>query len=572
MPSGRAATWSGRLVLGVLLAIAMTWPMAGKFDRSARLNFGDGEWSVWNVTWVAHALTTDPAALFQANIFHPDRDTLAYSEANVVTGALGVPFHLATRGNPYATHNGAILTALALAFVFAWGFAETLGASSGACAAFAVAFTYCPYLFARTAHIQLMMTFGLPLVLQAFHRVVAAPTPGRGAWLGVTLAIQALACAYFGIFAGLTVGLGTLYYGYTRRLWRNRGYWIAIAIGAVVSIGVVAPFFVPYIRVQKELGFTRLLEDAAMYSADWQAWLASSAWAHRWMLPWLARWNEVLFPGFLLTALGLTGLVVGLRTTVGPDQRGQHAQRTTPNADDAPLSPTWCRETTLFYGLVGVIAFWASFGPKAGLYTVLYHTIPVFTFLRAPGRFGILVVLALAVLALVALQTLLERRDARTRLAGGALVAVLFAAEYTTAPIRLEDAAEAPDAHRLLATLPPGAVVELPFWYIRSDFPRHSRYMLFSTYHWHPLVNGYSDHIPQWFRDEVVRISSLPTAESLQIVVNRHQARYAIFHTRYYDSRSRMRLRERLEQYKDYVRPLHSEGDVWLYEIVGAPR
>ena len=255
-------------MLGLVLAVAMTWPMAGKFNRSARLNFGDGEWSVWNVTWVAHALTTNPTSLFQANIFHPDRDTLAYSEANVVTGALGVPFHIASSGNPYATHNGAILTALVLAFVFAWGFAETLGASASAAAAFAVAFTYCPYLFARTAHIQLMMTFGLPLALQAFHRVVERPAMGRGVWLGAALAIQALACAYFGIFAGLTVGLGTIYYGYTRGLWRKRRYWIAIGLGAVVSVGLVGPFFLPYIRVQKELGFTRLLEDAAMYSAD----------------------------------------------------------------------------------------------------------------------------------------------------------------------------------------------------------------------------------------------------------------------------------------------------------------
>jgi len=562
-------------VLGVLLAVAMTWPMALKFDRSARLNFGDGEWSVWNVTWVAHALTTNPTALFQANIFHPDRDTLAYSEANVVTGALGAPFHVATGGNPYATHNGAILTALVLAFLFAWGFAETLGASAGAAAAFAVAFTYCPYLFARTAHIQLMMTFGLPLALQAFHRVLVRPTPGRGVWLGVTLAIQALACAYFGIFAGLTVGLGTLFYGYTRRLWRVRAYWVAISLGAIVSVGIVGPFFLPYIRVQKELGFTRLLEDAAMYSADWQAWLASSAWAHRWMLPWLERWNEVLFPGFLLTVLGLAGLWVGARRTAthtSSDVRLPIPDSRFPVDDDVPLAPAHRRETTAFYGLVGLIAFWGSFGPKAGLYTVLYHTIPVFTFLRAPGRFGILVVLALGVLALVALQTWLERRPARTQLMAGSLVAVLFAAEYTTAPIRLEDAAPTPEAHRRLATLPPGAVVELPFWYIRSDFPRHSRYMLLSTYHWHPLVNGYSDHIPQWFRDEVVRISSFPTAESLQIVVGRHQAKYAIFHSRYYDGRSRQRLRERLEQYREFVRPIISEGDVWLYEIVGAPR
>ncbi len=571
MPSGRAASWAGRVVVGLVLVVVMTWPMAAKFDRAARLNFGDGEWSVWNVTWVAHALTTSPGALFQANIFHPDPDTLAYSEANVVTGLLGVPSHLLSGGNPYATHNGAIMTALVLSVVFAWGFAAYLGASAPVACFFAVAFTYCPYLFARTAHIQLMMTFGLPLALWAFHRVVDAPSVWRGLLLGLALAVQALACAYFGIFAGLTVGLGTVFYAVSRRLWRSRAYWVAIATGAVVSVGVVAPFFAPYLRVQKEFGFSRSLDESMMFAADWQAWLASSAWAHRWMLPWLERWNEVLFPGFLLTALALAGLVVGL----WPGRHGALTRPTVGLAADSSSRPYlagWRRETTAFYALVGAIAFWASFGPVAHLYTLLYHTIPVFTFLRAPGRFGILVVLALCVLAMVALEALVRRmRTRRASLAVGTLAAVLVTAEFFTAPINLQDAAPPPPTHVRLGTLPRGPVIELPFWYERMDFPRHARYMLWSSYHWNPLVNGYSDHIPQWFRDAVIPLSSFPTRESFDLLQPKG-VRYAIFHTYWYAGRSRERLKERLVEYQQYLRPIDVEGDVWLYEIVDYPR
>jgi hypothetical protein len=570
MSSGPAAPWAGRVVLGLLLAIVMTWPMAAKFDRAARLNFGDGEWSVWNVTWVAHALTTSPSRLFQANIFHPDRDTLAYSEANVVTGALGVPFHLATGGNPYATHNGAVMTGLVLSFVFAWGLAAYLGASGPLACVFAIAFTYCPYLFARTAHIQLMMTFGLPLSLWMFHRVVDRPSVARGAVLGIALAAQALACAYFGIFAGLAVGLGTIVYAVARRLWPSRAYWTAIATGAAFSIGLVAPFFAPYIRVQGELGFARQLDEAAMFSADWQAWLASSAWAHRWMLPWLEQWNEVLFPGFLLTGLGIAGLVVGLRPWRGgsasPTLDAQSA-----GADGSPGLTVWRRETTLFYGLMGGIAFWASFGPDAGLYTLLYRTIPVFTFLRAPGRFGILVVLALGVLALVALQALLAHRSRRTQWTVGTLLALLVGAEFFTAPISFQDASNPAPHHRQLADLPDGALIEMPFWYERLDFPRHARYMLWSTYHWKPMVNGYSDHIPQWFRDQAVPLSSFPTRESFRLL-EPHGVRYVIFHLRWYAGNSRVALNERLELYQAYLRPINVEGEVWLFEIVDYPR
>ncbi|MEZ5417594.1 MAG: hypothetical protein R2708_09640 [Vicinamibacterales bacterium] len=73
-----------------------------------------------------------------------------------------------------------------------------------------VLFAFCPFVFARTAHIQLLMTFGLPWSLWAFHRLVDHPTAWRAVVLGVWLWVQALSCAYYGIFGGLVVGLGTL--------------------------------------------------------------------------------------------------------------------------------------------------------------------------------------------------------------------------------------------------------------------------------------------------------------------------------------------------------------------------
>ena len=43
----------------------------------------------------------------------------------------------------------------------------------------------------------------------------------------------------------------------------------------------------------------RTLDDARQYSANLGAWGASAAWAHRWWLPALGDYNEVLFPGIL---------------------------------------------------------------------------------------------------------------------------------------------------------------------------------------------------------------------------------------------------------------------------------
>ena len=54
---------------------------------------------------------------------------------------------------------------------------------------------------------------------------------------------------------------------------------------------------------------------------------------------------------------------------------GERCRRAPPRAD-AP-------RVALLYVLIAVLAFWASFGPDAGLYRLFYETLPIFSFLCA---------------------------------------------------------------------------------------------------------------------------------------------------------------------------------------------
>ncbi len=549
---------TGVVVLAITLAVVLTYPLAFKLDSVGRIDSGDGQWSLWCVTWVAHALTSDPANLFNANIFYPHRYTLAYSEANIVPGILGIPAYLIT-GNPFATHNSVVLLAFIFSFLTAYGLARYLTDSTAAGILCGIAFAYCPFIFARTAHIQLLMTFGIPWAMHMLHRLVDRPTFPRAFALSATLIVQALACAYYGVFAGLSVALAVLYYAQTRRLWKNGKYWFLVGLSAATAVSIVAPFFVPYQYVQGELGFTRTLKDAAMYSADWKAWFASSAWTHRWMLPLLRRWSEVLFPGFMIGILGLAGVIVALRWRRPQDE-----------VDRLNETASLPRETVTFYSIVGVIALWASFGPKAWLYTVLFHTIPVFSFLRAPARFGIMVTLVLSLGLAFLIARLLNGRTIRAQALATVPLAFALACELATIPLGMTEAEPVNVAYRLLANLRRGPVVELPFFYERPDFPRHAEYMLNSTFHWQPLINGYSDHIPQDFRAIVLPMSSFPTRQSFEIL-RRRDTRYVVIHLGGYDERSVVHLQERLERYKEHLALLSRKDDVLLYEIVSWP-
>jgi hypothetical protein len=533
------------VVAGALvLACVFTYPYILNFNDAGRLDTNDGRWSIWVVSWVAHALTTDPWQLFRANIFYPHPKALAFSEGNIVEGVIGAPIWLLTR-NPYTTHNFVFLFAFAQSFVATYYLVRRLTGDRRAAVIAGIMYAYCPFAFARQAHIQLLMVGFLPWVMLAWHRFLDRVSIARAIELGVVMCLTGLACAYYGIFAGGMIAFASIWFGITRQRWKDMRYVTAVAVAAVVCLGLIAPFFLPYLQMQESTGFERPL--SGQYSANTGAWLVSSAWAHRWWAPYLFRPSEVLFPGILAVVLGIWGATfVQERDGVGLK-----------------------RDESRYYAGLALFTFWVTLGPKAWLYTLLYYTVPVFSFLRAPSRAGIVVTLCLVVLAAPALVVLMRRKEVNT---ASAILLVLAVADTYRAPLRMRDAPPLPTAYRQLASLPKAPVIELPYWATSIEFHRHAEYMLTSTAHWQPLVNGYSDHIPQDFRDNAPVLAKFPSRESFALLET-IGARYAVFHLDLMAPNDRADLIRRLDvEYPNYLRPLEKDGNVWLYEIVDWPR
>ena len=80
------------VVGGALAALTalVTWPQV--ITLRGVNDFGDPLLNAWAIAWVAHTLPTHPSQIFNANIFYPEPDTLAYSETLIVPAVLVAPY------------------------------------------------------------------------------------------------------------------------------------------------------------------------------------------------------------------------------------------------------------------------------------------------------------------------------------------------------------------------------------------------------------------------------------------------------------------------------------------------
>jgi hypothetical protein len=362
-------------------------------------------------------------------------------------------------------------------------------------------------------------------------------------WLGAALVLQVWACAYYGVFVALLTSALTLATPLLTRTAPSVRYWTAIAIAAGLSALFTVPLLLPYLRLQ-ESGFGRTLQEARAFSATLPSYLTSATYATGWLAPLLfpnARSYDNLFPGLVALACGIAALFLA---------RGWDARR---------------RRLVWLYGGIALLAAWLSFGPAGGLYAVAYR-LPIFAFLRAPSRFGVLVTLSFAVLAALTIAELLRRAERH------AFVAIalcgLAIAEQVLSSNSFNDAVRpvpviAP-AYSFLASQPRGAVLEVPP--LSKTFER-TRHMINSTANWYPLVNGYSDFIPRDFSDSVVAYAEFPSALGFSRMPG--GVRYVVFTLSHYPpGHQREDLVAKLSGFADRLRRVYADEQTWVYEMV----
>jgi hypothetical protein len=497
----------------VAMTLLVTWPQ-GAHMTTAFASHADSYFSTWRLMWISHALQVSPHALFDANIFHPETKTLAFSDATMLQGALAAPF-LWMGASPILVYNLMLLTGFVASglamFLLAW---HLTGRTAPALIA-AAAFTMAPYRIEHFMHLELQWAMWIPLTFWALHRTVADRSWRFGVLAGLFVWLQCMSCIYYGIFLAVaTLILVPLLMATTGRM--SLGAIPGLALGALLAGLLTLPYALPYMQNASVLG-ERGPWEVMQFSATPINYLATTAdnrvWG--WTAPLFGADERRLFPGALAVILAACALFLQPR-----------------------------RRDVWIYLAIAIVAIELSFGLNGHVYPWLSRYVNVLSGLRSPARFAIVAQSAIAVLAAIGFSALQDRLAgrARIRVALPAVALLLMAIELSNEPMTLSRVSAptraSTDVYRVVRTLGPGVVLELPMPTMTTLPGDEPKYAFWSAAHWNKLVNGYSGYYPRGYAQTIYRMERFPDPDSLALL-KQMEVRYVVIHREFYAEEGR---------------------------------
>jgi len=503
--------WRTPLAFGAyaLLCLASFYPQSlSPGDTVAYI--GDSLESVYIVAWNVHQFFRSPLHLFDANVFFPEKAALAFTDHRLLPSLIVAPIVWST-GNPVLAYNAAVALGCLLAAFAARHLAGALGCSTLGAWAGGALYAFHTYQVNEAPRLNIIFHAFLPLAL---GQLVLFLTTGEAkrAWATAGfMLLQGLSSNYHLLYGALLLGLVTLGTAVVRPLPTLRRLPVLVLAAAVAAL-LFAPVVWPYLRVSQAHGFVRGLPEGI----DLEHYFSTSP---RNLL-YGAIGTEVRlqqrgphFIGFASLLLATVALMAALFRR-GTDPKALLAVRCwVPSAGALALVMV-----ALSLGR-DLVVFGHRLGP--GPYRLLYHFVPGFQLVRIPERFSLLAMLFVALLVARALTLVGELGPGKGLVRGFLLVlTVLVPLEHVSAlptSQRVPVGSAVPQVYRWLQANAVAGLAEVP---IRGEglVREETVEMYFSTYHFKPLIHGYTAFPPLITRILRRVAAQFPSEGSLQVL------------------------------------------------------
>jgi hypothetical protein len=300
----------------VALSLVATWPLGAGLASDVAWDLGDSVLVMWILTWDQEQLLAilrgDGGRMwsfFDANIFHPEPLTLAYSEHFLAQAVQTLPVYALT-GNPILGYNLLFLSTFVLSGLGMYLLVRALTGREWAAFVAGVLFAFAPYRIPQSSHLQVLSSQWMPFALYGFNRYFESrrlrPLVGATA----ALVAQNLSSLYYLLYFSPFAAGYVLWELTRRRLWREGRVWGHLGLATLTVVALSAPLLLPYAAVRDELHGGRSTDEIVQFSADVYSYATAFSDQPLWgrVLQAHPKPEGQLFPGLVTLVLAWLGV------------------------------------------------------------------------------------------------------------------------------------------------------------------------------------------------------------------------------------------------------------------------
>lgn len=525
------------LLIYIFLAVYITYPLIFHLENYIT-SYGDELLIAWIQNWVQHALLTDPLNMFQANIFYPFPNSLAYSDIFFTSSLLSfIPVLLLKQ--PVVAVNFTLISSLIMLGFSMFLLTYYMSKNWLTSLYIGILVVCSPAVLDKYVHLQILTIFWLPLSILFFLHYLKTRR--------IVFFLLTLLCFIFqtynsfmpGYFIVISLSVIYIFCFLQNKKQTRKLFKILHILLFMITALLILPIIIPYYQISNEFHYVRDLRDAIHFGLQPEDFITTNAFSRFYSISNMFSFNHIthanteIKPGFLggvFTLLTIITIIYFIKKWKKIDY------------------------ITHSFAVIALIGFILSLVPFLHInrytihypfpvplpYLLFYYLAPGFQGFRNSARFEMLFIIFWAVSIGYVLHVLLKNRNNFTRKLILIILILATIMEYNFPMhfLKIEQINNFPKVYLWLKQQPMQyAAIEMPIynWNMTPYASQEQIRDYYAAYHLHKIVNGASGYSPEPWQKMITKLLvSFPDNDSIIQLKGIH-IKYIIVHKSEYN-------------------------------------